>query len=131
MDSKKIPRRHVAIRFAIQGGGVTDQTTKTPLIARLQYLKQRYNVSEQINPIQLGAIPCKGCGSTDLDLSIRELDRYSRFVVISCKDCPREATSDVFRYTDKCVKDAIFKWNTYWAEISHFLDADSEGVKYL
>lgn len=83
-----------------------------------------------IDPIKFGAKPCKRCNSTHLELSIKTLDRFCNFVEITCKDCSREATSDIHRYTNKGVAEVVFRWNSSWPEISHYHDGETEGVRY-
>lgn len=84
------------------------------------------------SPERLGAKQCPNCKADgDVRLKVKKLAAASFVADIQCAECLRLASTTLQSSAIAAVKDALKIWNGVKPDISNFLEADSEGVKYI
>lgn len=84
----------------------------------------------EVAPQKLGAKDCPNCQKSELKLDIKSIAPGANFVELTCQKCMREAISEVHPRTAKAVIQAIERWNSIWPDVSEYLNADTEGIRY-
>lgn len=84
------------------------------------------------SPERLGAKQCPNCGTqSDMRLKVKRLAASSFVADIQCAECLRLAATKLQGSPAAAVRDAIKIWNGVKPDISEFLEADTEGVRYV
>ena len=83
-----------------------------------------------ITPERLGAKPCPNCKENSvLEIKLKQLASRTYFAELTCKNCLREAVSEVQGSPMNAIRQSVERWNSKWPDIAYYLESDTEGMK--